>query len=167
MFSTPHQLELLANARHWYVDATFRLVREPFTQLFTINVFIRSDDNVKQVPLVYVIMFGKSKADYKATLTVLLEQLPAEPRVSTVTADFEAATWKAMSQVLPDVTMHGCVFHLTQAIWRKIQQLGLQLWYNKRQSTFNFCRQLMALAFLPAEFIPAQSAVIERTNPPS
>ena len=47
MFSTPHQLELLANARHyWYMDATFRLAREPFTQLFTINVFIRSDDNV-------------------------------------------------------------------------------------------------------------------------
>ena len=63
MFSTPHQLELLANARHWYVDATFRLVREPVTQLFTINVFIRSDDNVKQVPHVYVIMSGKSRAD--------------------------------------------------------------------------------------------------------
>ena len=100
-------------------------------------------------------MSGKSRADYKATLTVLLEQLPSELRVSTVTADFEAATWKAVSQVLPYVTMHGCVFNLTRAIWRKIQQLGLQLAYNKRQPTFNFCRRLMALAFLPAEFIPA------------
>ena len=34
MFSTPEQLELLAKSKHWIVDGTFRLVKEPYTQVF-------------------------------------------------------------------------------------------------------------------------------------
>jgi hypothetical protein len=41
IFATQHQLQLLARAKTWYVDGTFRLVRKPFTQRFTINVFFQ------------------------------------------------------------------------------------------------------------------------------
>ena len=59
------------------------------------------------------------------------------------------------------------MFYFTQSVWRKIQHLGLQVAYGKQRATFNFCRRLMALAFLPAEYIPAQFAAIKRTiNPP-
>ena len=63
-----------------------------------------------------------------------------------------------------ELTLNGCVFHHTHAIWRKIQSLGLQEAYNRRAATFNFCRRLMALAFLPAEYIPAQFEAIRCTN---
>ena len=46
-------------------------------------------------------MSGKSRLDYKAVFTALLDQLPSAPRVTTITADFEAAVWKVMLEVFP------------------------------------------------------------------
>lgn len=61
---TDHQLELLAIAKTWFMDATFRVVNRPWLQLFTINSFIRSGTHMKQVPLMYCFMSSKRKADY-------------------------------------------------------------------------------------------------------
>ena len=61
VFATEQQLNKLNNAKTWYIDGTFKLCRHPFTQLVTINVFVRSDDHIKQVPLVSVLMSGKKK----------------------------------------------------------------------------------------------------------
>ena len=65
IFATNEQLHQLSMARTWYVDGTFKLCRPPFTQLFTINAFVRKDSCVKQIPLVFVLMSGKEKKDYR------------------------------------------------------------------------------------------------------
>ena len=49
IFSTPNQLVLLARAKRWYIDATFKVVRKPFYQLLGIHCFARKDDTTKQV----------------------------------------------------------------------------------------------------------------------
>ena len=51
LFATQKQLELLNQAKTWYVDATFELVHKPFYQLFTINAFVKKNESMKQVPL--------------------------------------------------------------------------------------------------------------------
>jgi len=89
IFVTQHQLHVLARAKTWYVDDTFRLLRKPFTQIFTINIFLRAGDNTKQVSLMYVLMSGKPRADYCAVFAALLDQLPDPPAVVSITADFE------------------------------------------------------------------------------
>ena len=65
----------------------------------------------------------------------------------------EISLWRAFPKVYPGVKLQGCSFHWTQAVWRKIQLLGLQQQYMSDISTHDFCRKLMALPFLPAEHI--------------
>ena len=64
-FATTQQLDLLSRAKGWHVDGTIRLVKAPFTQLTSVHAFIKSGDEVKQVSLVFTIMSGAQKADYK------------------------------------------------------------------------------------------------------
>jgi len=46
--------------------------------------------------------------------------LPVYPEVRQITIDFEKALWGVLRTLLPDVTIKGCVFHWTQALWRKV-----------------------------------------------
>ena len=120
MFATDHQLEVLSKAKSWYIDGTFKLCRQPFRQLVSINAFVRTDDYVKQVPLVFVLMSSKTKKDYIAVFRAVLEMLPITPAVKKITIDFEKAVWSALRELLPSVDIMGCVFHWTQALWRKV-----------------------------------------------
>ncbi|XP_033121939.1 uncharacterized protein LOC117120951, partial [Anneissia japonica] len=60
LFATGDMLHLLERARVWYLDGTFKLVKEPFYQLFSIHSFIKSGTAQKQVPLLFC-MSGKRK----------------------------------------------------------------------------------------------------------
>jgi len=55
----------------------------------------------------------------------LLASLSTEPQVTGFMVDFESAIWKALKTVFTDIAIRGCVFHMTQAIWRKVQERGL------------------------------------------
>jgi len=46
------------------MDGTFRVVNKPWEQLFSIHAFVKSGDKIKQIPLVFAIMSGKSTDDY-------------------------------------------------------------------------------------------------------
>ena len=54
----------------------------------------------------------------------LVELLPSID-VEEVVCDFEAAIWKAVKEVLPDVNMKGCSFHWGQALWRHVQVMNI------------------------------------------
>ena len=44
---------------------------------------------------------------------------------------------------------------LFEAVWRKIQELGLAVTYMRREATHSYLKQLMTLQFVPAQDIPA------------
>ena len=138
VFATRQQLQQLVKAKHWYVDGTFKLCRQPFSQLFTINAFVKSGDQAKQVPLLFVVMSGRRKRDYRAVLQEVLNILPSPPAVRRITLDFEAALWTVLRQLLPDVTLQGCLFHWTQALWRKVSINKLHTQTLSRTITFYF-----------------------------
>ena len=46
--------------KNWLIDATFKVVHKPFTQLLSIHAFIKSAGSVKQIPLIFVLMSAES-----------------------------------------------------------------------------------------------------------
>ena len=54
---------------------------------------------------------------------------------------------------LPGVTRLGCSFHLTQAVWRKAQEIGLKPAYVNDKGTHVFIKKILALPFLPSRQI--------------
>ncbi|KAG7162438.1 hypothetical protein Hamer_G007977 [Homarus americanus] len=67
--------------------------------------------------------------------------------------DFEQAIQQGVLGT--DVTFHGCFFHLTQASWRKIQELGLATIYKDIEDVKLFCGMVDSLDLFPPEDIPA------------
>ena len=65
IFATKEQTLLLIKAKSWYIDVTFKFCQHPFKQLITISAFVSSDDDAKQMPLVFVLMSGSEKKDYR------------------------------------------------------------------------------------------------------
>jgi len=63
--------------------------------------------------------------------------------------DFEAAARQAVSRVFPNAQIHGCLFHLGQSVWRRIQNDGLQQLYSEDTDFALHLRLLTALAFVP------------------
>ena len=57
---------------------------------------------------------------------VQVPRCPA-PSVRGLVADFEPGVWQAFREVFPGLVINGCLFHFTQAIFRHVQELGLQV----------------------------------------
>ncbi|CAC5392288.1 unnamed protein product [Mytilus coruscus] len=80
-------------------------------------------------------------------------RLPEDISLDGFVADFEAGLWQALKQRFPRYAIQGCAIHWSQAVFRKVQEHGLQTVYNQKDSVNTFLRQLMALPFLPPEHI--------------
>lgn len=139
MFTNTQQLEVLSRAKKWYVDGTFKLCRAPLKQLLTVNGFVRSGDCKKQVPLLFVIVSDRKKKDYRAVFRALIDILRVPPAASRITVDVDRAVWsvRMLRQVFPVVKIQGCVFHCTQALWRKVCNIILMSVQSSQAWHFN------------------------------
>ena len=114
----------------------------------TVNVFVRREDHAKQVPLVFTLMFGKKKKDYRAVIREIIKNIPGQPSVKKVTVDFERAIWSAFQKVLPEVRIMGCAFHWSQALWRKVSVHKVLLFKTNLSTETVSCRFKYAITFI-------------------
>lgn len=69
---------------------------------------------------VFTFTFNILMSSFLQVLKAIKELLPSDPVVQRCVVDFELAIWSAVRSVLEDVEVMGCVFHWTQALWRKV-----------------------------------------------
>ena len=88
-------------------------------------------DNVA-IPAVYALLQAKTIAQYRRVceikfLNIILykvlisvhERIPFWEPI-TVMSDFEAAAMRAVEELFPNTTHNGCLFHMSQALYRKV-----------------------------------------------
>ena len=117
----------------------------PVRQLINSYTQFMSVSGGKTLPLLYCLASNKEEKTYEELFEFLKEQ---NLYPESVTMDFEQAAIKALRKCFPDTTVHGCLFHFCQCLWRKIQSLGLQGWYRDPDNAL-IIKQIQALAFVP------------------
>uniref|UniRef100_T1ITW6 MULE transposase domain-containing protein n=1 Tax=Strigamia maritima TaxID=126957 RepID=T1ITW6_STRMM len=139
IFTTVQNLRHLCHASSILCDGTFKVVPRLFTQLFTPHVAIGGSDKTKRIfPVVYCLMERKTKESYIAVfarIKWLTEFYGLELDPDNIISDFEIGAINAAQEVFPEANMQGCMFHLSQSIYRHVQQKGLQ---NRYTTDLNF-----------------------------
>ncbi|CAK1591269.1 unnamed protein product [Parnassius mnemosyne] len=143
MFGTEENLEVLEEHRHWHVDGTFKVAPQLFLQVFTIHALV---DN-RSIPLIYVLLQDKREETYVRVFQKLMELKPTLNPISCL-SDFEKAIQNAVCQVFHGVQVMGCLFHLGQCLWRKIQELHLVEEYRNDENVRMHLKMLLALSFV-------------------
>ena len=158
IFGTAENLHLLKEHKNWFADGTFKMAPQLFYQVYTIHVLCHGS----VVPAVYVLLLNKTQECYIRVLQQI-RNIDPEIQPESVMCDFEKAFQNAVRNVFGDaVHITGCLFHLSQCVWRKIQQLQLSQEYQGDEQKRTFCKMLLALAFVPAdEIVTAFETVIE------
>ena len=147
MFSTAGNLDLLAQCSSWYADGTFKTSPPLFQQIYTIHV--RKYNTI--IPVVYILMNSKSTSSYVSILTELNNIRPGL-NPETIMTDYEHAALLAFRQIYPNAQQQGCLFHLSQCIRRRLQQVdGLQQRYTDDPEFALQIRLLAVLAFVPPD----------------
>ena len=148
IFYDQASLTKLWNKPTWAIDGTFSVVPKPFFQLFTIS-FI---ENNSIFPVVFSLLINKNGTTYKKLFQILIE-LNGRPTPTLIKTDFEQASISAARSQFPNAKISGCLFHLGQAIQRRIAEEGLKKYYNDNPFVRKHIKELMALSFVPIECI--------------
>jgi len=145
IFATQQHLQKLAECTTWCMDGTFSVAPRIFHQLYVIQGHV----NGVFMPLVFALLQRKTQTTYEEMLRVL-DEAGCDP--ATVIVDFERSVELSIHSVFgAQVNIQYCFYHLTQSIWRKIQELGLTNLYEGDTDFRLFCGRLDALAFLPPD----------------
>lgn len=98
--------------------------------------------------LVYILLSNKSETTYVQAFETLKNLL--EIKVKYVVTDFELGLFNSIENVFK-CRINGCLFHLGQSIYRKVQKMGLSTAYRNNPALRNVIKSLLNFAYVPAE----------------
>lgn len=164
IFCSVKNIKLLKRSPIWLMDGTFQCCPALFTQL---------NHSKKVMPLVYALLAKKTQDTYKTFLNEVARyarttdhnEEPFSPAM--ILTDFEMAVINSVRIVFPETIHKGCLFHLGQSIWRRIQEFELQKTYQENGEFSLKMRHLIALAYLPHHEIPEAFNLLKETVLPA
>ncbi|XP_046356474.2 uncharacterized protein LOC124135251 [Haliotis rufescens] len=148
-FSTLEQLQILQAADMVYMDGTFTFCPDLWDQVYIFHARAGSTS----YPLVFTLLPDRQAATYARLFRLLkteVQQRLNRPLAATrIQTDFELASIRAEEEEFPQTIIKGCYFHYCQALWRKVQDLGLAVPYKEDPRVKQFIRRAASLALLP------------------
>ena len=152
VFMSSHGAWVMARAEELFMDGTFDTRPKFFAQIY----FIRAKMAGKCcVPVAYILLPNKDSATYRKMWEVLMSLVNFEPGHPTrITTDFERAAYNTLRETFPLAKLTGCYFHFKQAVYRNLQQKGLESLHNQNPSFQYLVSLLYGLAMVPANKIP-------------
>jgi len=161
MFGTEDNLGILDQHRHWFVDGTFKVAPELFLQVFTVHALV----DKTAIPLIYVLLQDKSERSYTRVFQKLFD-LKSTLNPLSVMCDFEKASHNAVARVFPNTQLVGCLFHLGQCLWRKVQEFHLADHYRTNEDIRMRVKMLLALSFVPVDDVLTAFDSLADNSPP-
>ena len=164
VLATDTNVTFLAEADELYMDGTFKVSPRLFYQVFMVHAFKHG----KQFPFAYCLLPNKTKETYVKCLSILskgMDDLHLRATFERVTTDFEIAMIQAIQEVFPSASTKGCFFHYSQAVWRKVQNLGLQEEYRSNLDLSRFVSKILALSLCPVRFVRVAWSAIKAAAP--
>ena len=149
MFSTETNLKFVSEPDiHLFADGTFQYCPKFYYQLYTIHVF----RNGQYIPCAFFLLPDKTKQTYINMFQHLVQSCPQSEvniDISVLHLDFEIAVHEAVLSIWPNVLIKACQFHLGQAWYRKIQNLGLSGEYKDPESDIGkWLKKFFGLSYL-------------------
>lgn len=154
IFGTMQNLRYLCQAETIYMDGTFKLAPEMFHQIYSIHVEVMG----KIIPVCVGLLPNKNAVTYSRFLTLLVTKaaqigLVFSPQI--VSIDFEMAMLTTIQHLFPNSRQRACLFHYSQALWRKVQALGLTARYSDDDAFNRLVRRASALPLVPPHQVDA------------
>jgi len=146
IFSTQKNLQLLQKCEHWFADGTFSTSPNLFYQIYTVHGI--QFNNV--IPSIFALLPNKTETTYVSFYNAL-QTLNESLNPKSIMVDFEKAAINAIQSVFTNTSVRGCFFHLSQSIWRHLQNLGFQKRYMEDSEFALQIRMMAALSFVPEE----------------
>ena len=144
-YSTKKLLKLFAKCKRGSVDGTFKSICKMWGQLFVWMV----KKNGHWIPVVWGWLPDKNLTSYKVFLHLVLGALKEASipfNQEEIISDFELNIHKAIVDVLGDVKILGCFFHLAKAFKMKVDKKGMKNAYENDENFRNFVKQATALS---------------------
>lgn len=149
IFGTDQCLDLLRQSDHWFGDGTFSVSPLIFFQVYTIHAVHHG----RVIPCIYALLPNKTGPTYDRLFRELQTHLNGHAPTDFL-FDFELAAMNSARNIFPGIDVKGCFFHLSQNIWKRIQETGLTVLYETDDEFATLMRMIAALSFVPEADVP-------------
>ncbi len=152
IFGTTQNLRHLCAADTIFMDGTFKAAPEMYQQVYSIHVQVMET----MVPVCVGLLPAKNTETYVRFFRLIQKAanrygLNFSP--STISIDFESAMINSIQRIFPGARIRGCLFHFSQALWRRVQEVGLVVRYKNDNSFNGLVRRAAALPLIPTHMV--------------
>ena len=152
IFGTTQNLRHLCVANDIYMDGTFKSAPEMYRQVYSIHCQVMGC----MIPVIVAFLPTKDEVSYTRMFQLLqqaAQRFGMQLKPNTVSIDFEMAMINTVQQFFPNSRIRGCLFHYSQAVWRKVQHLGLTVRYREDREFNRLVRRASALPLIPVDSV--------------